>query len=698
MLLPPLREELKLHAAPGAANGSPSWTLQDPARNRFFRIDWPTFLILSHWNLRQPALIAAAASTEAPIDMSEADVEAVRHFLDHAELLQTAMPTDTQRLLKTLEGERRTPATWLLHHYLFFRVPLLRPDAWLSALLPYLRFVFTRSFAAVTLFALAAGLLGVLRQWDVFSATLLDTLSWSGAAAYAVALIGVKVLHELGHAVAAKRRGCRVPTMGIAFLVMWPVAYTDVNEAWKLASRRDRLAVGAAGIATELVLAAWASLAWTLLPDGPARNAAFLLATTTWVTTLLINASPFLRFDGYFLLSDAWDMPNLHQRAFALARWHLREMLFRLGEPPPESFAPRRRAALVLFAWATWAYRAVVFFGIALLVYHVFFKALGLLLFAVEIAWFILLPIQREIREWRKRLDRIGAGGRWRRGAALLALTAAILFVPWDTQVAAVAILKPAQTYAAYAPAAAQLQTRPVATGSLVQAGTPLFVLDSPDLTHRREVAQARLAGIEARIAAANVDDALRAQLPVLVQERRTLLLQQQALAEEAARLAPAAPFTGRMADVPPNLQPGDWIGRQTRLATLFDPSRWQAEAWLDERDIDRIRSGQRARFYPDTPGLPVLDLTVEHIDRDAVHAISEPMLASVHGGSLLVRTQGEQLIPERASYRVRLAASTAPTGTSVQRGQVVIDGRARTLFGHYGETALAALIRESAW
>ena len=131
---------------------------------------------------------------------------------------------------------------------------------------------------------------------------------------------------------------------------------------------------------------------------------AFLLATTTWVSTLAINASPFMRFDGYFLLSDFLQMPNLHSRAFALARWDMREKLFKLGEPPPESFSDTKRLGLILFAWATWIYRLVLFLGIAALVYHFFIKALGIMLFLVEIVWFIAKPLWSEISEWYSRL------------------------------------------------------------------------------------------------------------------------------------------------------------------------------------------------------------------------------------------------------------------------------------------------------
>src|SRR5690606_33005699 len=133
----------------------------------------------------------------------------------------------------------------------------------------------------------------------------------------------------------------------------------------------------------------------------------------------VINASPFMRFDGYFLLSDYLQMPNLHARAFALARWDLRERLFGLGEPAPEHFRGNQRRALVLFAWATWVYRLVLFLGIAALVYHFFIKALGIFLFLVEIVWFIAKPLWSEIRAWRERAPQIARSQRARRSALI---------------------------------------------------------------------------------------------------------------------------------------------------------------------------------------------------------------------------------------------------------------------------------------
>lgn len=410
---PQLREELALLPGPVLADGQPSWTLHDPTRNRFFSIDWPTFEILRRWSYADAEAIVQSVAADSTLLPEPDDVEQVARFLRANQLVQLGPGSARQLAERAAQGEG-SRLKWLLHHYLFFRVPLVRPDAWLDRWLAVARLFYSRTFALSTLFALLLGLGLVARQWDVFTTSLVDTFTFRGLFAYGVALILVKLLHELGHAFTAKRFGCRVPTMGVAFLVLWPMAYTDTNETWRLTRRWQRLRVAAAGIVTELGIAAWATLAWGLLPDGELRSAAFVLATTSWIATLAINASPFMRFDGYFILSDWLDLPNLHERSFALARWRLREWLFALGEPRPEHFPPARHTALIVFAWVTWLYRLVVFLGIAVLVYHFTVKAVGILLFAVEICWFILMPIRNEFREWKARWPTIRSRRRGR--------------------------------------------------------------------------------------------------------------------------------------------------------------------------------------------------------------------------------------------------------------------------------------------
>lgn len=217
------------------------------------------------------------------------------------------------------------------------------------------------------------GIVLTLHQWDTFRAAVVESFSLNGLLSFGLALALAKALHELAHALVATRLGLRVAHMGVAFVVMFPMLYTDTGESWKLSRSRQRLAIAAAGIVCELALAGLATLGWALSEPGAWRNALLYLATTSWILSLGLNASPFMRFDGYFILSDLLDFPNLHERASAQARVALRRGLWGLDEAWPEHFAPARRRALIAFEWLTWMYRLLLFAGIAATVYFFFF-------------------------------------------------------------------------------------------------------------------------------------------------------------------------------------------------------------------------------------------------------------------------------------------------------------------------------------
>ncbi|WP_338140537.1 site-2 protease family protein, partial [Candidatus Magnetaquicoccus inordinatus] len=437
--LPPLREELRLYPAPAAADGSPSWTLADPARHSFYRIGWLVFEILCRWQEADPQRIVAAINRETTLSATLHDVDEVRLFLLNHQLLRPNDPVGSKRLYSLSQAMRSDWATWLLHHYLFFRIPLWRPDGFLNRTLPSLTWLFSPWFrwGLVALFLVGMQLL--LRQWDLFWSTVLDNINGEGLLAYGITLSSVKIIHELGHAYAAKRCDCRVPTMGVAFLVMWPVLYTDTTEAWKLAKRSHRLSIAAAGVAAEAILTVLALFAWSILPPGLAKNLAFWVSVTSLSLTLAINLSPFMRFDGYFILCDLLNMANLHERSFQYTRWWLREWLFGLRLPAPETTTASLRHFFILFALLTWSYRLILFLGIAVLVYHFFIKAVGIFLFAVEIGWFVILPIWREVRMWKpywlhskqKRVLLLG-----------LALILSWMFLPWSTHIAAPSLLQ----------------------------------------------------------------------------------------------------------------------------------------------------------------------------------------------------------------------------------------------------------------
>src|SRR5471032_1677741 len=327
-LLPAWREDLTLQEAPRGIDGAPHWNLYDPVRNRFFRIGWLEFTLLSHWRsgITVDQLCADVGGT-SPLRPDAEDALGLLRFLEQNELLRASSRSRRAQLTAMAKARELSVWQWLLHHYLFVRIPLVRPEAFLRATQGWYELL-RRPMLMGTIGAI--GLLGtwrVIDQWQAFSQTFLYFFSWQGALCYGLALGLSKLLHELGHAYTARHYGLRVPAMGVAIMMLWPLLYTDTSEGWKLRSRRARLAIDSAGIVAELMLAGLAAFIWSVLPEGPMKSAAYVLAAVTWISTLAVNLNPFMRFDGYYLMMDAIDIPNLHERSFAFGRWLARRVL-----------------------------------------------------------------------------------------------------------------------------------------------------------------------------------------------------------------------------------------------------------------------------------------------------------------------------------------------------------------------------------
>ena len=295
---PSLRQELELLPGPHNADGSPSWMLHDPSANRFFRLGWMEFEILNRWQLGSADAIVGAFNESSVLVPTLDDVQAVSEFLMTHNLVRARGGAALERLNKIARKQSKRSLGWMLKNYLFLRIPLVRPDRFLDASIPFVSWMGSRAFAWFTLACGLLGLVMVSRQLDVFFSTFSHFFSLSGILMAGFAIGFAKIIHEMSHAYVSKYYGCRVPAMGLALLVLWPVLYTDATDAWKLRERAQRLRIGGAGMLAEIYLAAYATLLWSFLPEGAFKSAVFLLATTTWLMTLLINLNPFLRFDG----------------------------------------------------------------------------------------------------------------------------------------------------------------------------------------------------------------------------------------------------------------------------------------------------------------------------------------------------------------------------------------------------------------
>lgn len=247
--LPPLREDLRLYPGPAHRDGSPSWRIQGPLRNAFFEIGWLEFELLARWLERRDASsLIDQITAETPLRPTLEEVGELVTFLASNQFLSPDSDAAREIFTRRHRAAKRPWFEQLLHHYLFFRVPLARPDAFLTRTVRYTDIFFTQGFWLFVLEVLGLDLFLVMRDWHAYTEAFMQGLTPQGILGYALALSFAKVVHEFAHAYAAKRHGVRIPAMGVAFLVMWPVLYTDTAETWKLADRRKQLVIAETGV------------------------------------------------------------------------------------------------------------------------------------------------------------------------------------------------------------------------------------------------------------------------------------------------------------------------------------------------------------------------------------------------------------------------------------------------------------------
>lgn len=695
-----LRDDLRLFVAEHAA-GEAAVMIYDPARHSYFRLAGDAVEVLARWGLGSIGDIRNALRDECRRDVSAEYIEDVGRFLEGNELVATGAGAATTRLL-TANARRRSGAlTQIVHNYLFFRLPLLNPARGLERMSEALAFCFRPAFWIAVASAVLCGLYLVSREWEAFASDVAQQARWSNLPVIAMALLVLKALHEFGHGLVATRMGCRVPSMGVAFMVLTPVFYTDTTDAWRLANRRARIAIVCAGVAAELVAAVFAVLLWPFLPEGMARQIAVTVAVAAPAMSLLVNLNPFMRFDGYFLLMDVLGVENLQSRAFAYARWRLREALFAPGLPPPELATPARAKVYVIWSWATWIYRLILFTGIALFVYAFFIKLLGIILFIIEIGWFVVLPVWREAKEWWSQRDALFVTRRAKItfGIGLLAVCLAIM--PWRTSVHVPALLTGAQEQALHPQLSGRIAELQIhSSGQRVRAGDLILRLESLDLEIDLQKTRIALDLLHVRIARLAGDPAEQKQLPVL----QKLIVSHQEKLHGLQRmrddLALRAPVDGVLQDVEPDLHVGRWLRPAQRIATIVAGPLNTLRALAGEAEIVRISTGDRARFIPDDGAQGALDAVVSQ-----AASVNEPWLfhesfASSAGGSIpAVRDASGRLRPQHPVFAIRLEATgqtAAAETTQSLRGVAVIAGRAESFITMIWRRIARVAIRES--
>ncbi len=695
--LPQLRQDIKLMETSCAEDGSKQWLLFDPIRNKYYTIGQEAFQLISVWE-EDTEIQDFLHKYRSKLDMEESDLETFITFMVQNNLTVPKEKNTFKKLYQDYKKTKQSPIKWLIHNYLFIRIPLFKPDKWLDKNMKYIDFLYTKSWQNIVFIIGLMGILLVLQDLNNFFSTFLYFFSYEGFFYYIVSLIFVKSIHELGHAFTAKRYGCKVASMGVAFLVLFPVLYTDTTDSWKLKSKYQRLQIVLAGMKTELYLAMISTFLWFFLPEGTIKSIAFVVATTSWITSLLVNISPFLRFDGYYALSDISDSKNLQPRSFAMARWFIRKNILGLEETIPEHLSKQKKNFFITYAILTWIYRFFLFLGIALLVYYFAFKVLGIILFLIEIIWFILMPIYKEILYWWNKKEALKWNKTNKISFGIFCVLILLLFIPWNTKVTIPAIIEAKSFVQIYSPKNAQIKEILFKNQDFVKQGDTLMILYSPSV--ELEISQ-----VEKEIQLLHIHLDKLAGFKTMLEQR--FILEEQlsrktqelvGLKDIQSKLTVTAPFDG-LVQLNDYFHVNQWIDDKTPLIDLYNPNSLELVGFCPQDRIDDIQLNDDVIFFANSGDIAAIKGNISDIEHLSIPYLPYPELSSDFQGSIATRTEQNKLLrTEQAYYKVTVKINIHNQETLNRRfhGNAVISAEASSLAKRFFNLIVTTLIKES--
>lgn len=445
--------------------------------------------------------------------------------LHRADVLQTDAPPDLLELQQRRRKHMRMQLKQYLGNPLSLRIPLFDPDRLLSRMLPYVKPLWGWPAAIAWLMVVGFALVLVGMHWRELSGDVIDRVfSVQNLLLIWFVFPLIKLLHEFGHAMATKIDGGEVHEMGIMLLVLMPIPYVDASGATAFRDKRSRMLVGGAGMLVELFIAALAVFAWGNLSPGIERAIVYDVILVAGVSTLLFNANPLLRYDGYYILADYLEIPNLAQRSNDYLAYVVNRYLFGLEGGSSPALEPGEAQWFLGYAVGSFIYRMFMMVSIALLVASQFFF-IGVVLAIWAFATMLVIPAVKKLDYLftSPRLDNHRRRALLSSGAIALFVIVLFGFLPAPSSTRTEGVL--------WAPEESQVRSTVdgfitrvlVRPGDAVRRGDVLIECEDPELAARTNVLRAELEELEARYNASLISKRVQADM---INEQKTHVIE----------------------------------------------------------------------------------------------------------------------------------------------------------------------------
>lgn len=696
-----------LQAQPQTYQGRRCWLVTDPLALKYYRFEEEEYFLLTaldnQTSLEQ--LVARFQQRFAPQRLHPQDLQQLLGQLHRSGLVLSERSGQGQQLFERRCKTRRQQWWQQLANPLAIRFRGIDPERILRWLEPWTAWLFSPAafFAAAILLFVASAI--ILTNFEQFLSRLPEMhdffagRNWLGLA---LVLGLTKVCHELGHALTCRRFGGQCPELGVMLLVFTPCLYANVSDSWRIPEKWKRMAISFAGIYVELLLAALATLVWWSSQPGLVNQLALNVMFVCSVGTLLFNANPLMKYDGYYLLADWLEIPNLKQRASGLVSRALSHWLLGLPGRPDPWLSNSRRWLLWCYALAALVYRWLMTVGILWFLYRLLepwgLQIIGQGLAAIVLISLVATPVRRLFHFF-------SIPGRWNlmnrtrlavTSAACLLFAAGLLWLPLPHHIRCPFYLQPLDGRQLFVDTPGIVVEVLAQPGAQVEAGQPLVRLQALELTAELVRLQGELAAAEAQLKIAQTwsssDEAIAEQLPAARAAAEAAERQFARKQLEAAQLTIFAPTQGVLLPAQPKVSHAasssrlvQWEGQplrpgkqgfrlesQTSLGTIAPATgNYEAVLLVSQEETEPLVAGQAVRLALHTAPGSVLTARTGQLSAQPIESIP-PALSVKFGGEIPTQTDAnrcEQPLSPRfqlASVLTTEHSGALPGGTGV--------------------------------
>ncbi|EDY84133.1 hypothetical protein VDG1235_3763 [Verrucomicrobiia bacterium DG1235] len=570
--------------------GEQWYVVCDKLGHQYFRIRPEAYAFICHLENANSVEEAwnAALNLDPENSPSQGEVVQLLSQLYRSGLLRGDHLADIEALAEARKKEKTTRTRQQWSSFLFLKIPLFNPDPFLKKTISLCGWWFSSVGFMVWLIVLAFGIQALALNWGEFRDVSEGLLGLSNLPLLYLAMIITKTLHEFGHAYACRRYGREVPEMGVMLLVFNPLPYMDASASYAYTHKYRRVLVGAAGMYVELFVAGLSILYWAHAGEGTMSRLAYNMAITASVSTLLFNLNPLLRFDGYHILTDLTETPNLQMRSQRLMKFAVNRFGFGLRGQSVPANSLGEVVGFTSFFFASWIYRMFLLVSILFFVSKQWLIA-GVIIAVVFAVMWLVVPIVKGARYvlWGTELMNNRSRAVLVAGGSILALAAFLTWVPLPHYFRTDGIVQSNPFVNVYAGAAGQIESIAVESGSLVKAGDVLVTFKNRELEQEARLIELEYQRVLLLIQSDRSVDG--AQLSGLIANRDAILARRQDVQRRMEALRARAPVDGRWIAPALHEYADGMVARGSPLGFVRGEREFRFSAVVQQKDVDRL-------------------------------------------------------------------------------------------------------------